>query len=45
VTAEPTYVWSRQRDDGRVGIELALFSEYEELVALVRPAALRATRG
>ncbi len=43
-TAEPTYVWARQQRDGRVGIELALFSEYEELVALLRPAALRAPR-
>jgi hypothetical protein len=45
VTAEPTHVWSRQLPDGRLGIELALFSEYEELVALLRPAALRAMRG
>ena len=37
---EPTYVWSRRQRDGRVGIELALFSEYEELVVLLRPALL-----
>ena len=43
-TAEPTHVWSRQLPDGRIGIELALFAEYEELVALIRPAALRAPR-
>ena len=37
---DPTYAWSVRLPDGRVGIELALFTEYEELVALVRPAAL-----
>ena len=37
---EPTFVWSRRQRDGRVGIELALFSEYEELVVLLRPALL-----
>lgn len=35
----PTYVWSRRTEEG-VGIELALFSEDDELVALVRPAML-----
>ncbi|MCC7538932.1 MAG: hypothetical protein IT379_22090 [Deltaproteobacteria bacterium] len=35
----PTYVWSRRTAEG-VGIELALFSEDDELVALVRPAML-----
>jgi hypothetical protein len=37
---DPTYIWSRRRPDGRVGIELTLFQEYEELVALLRPAVL-----
>ncbi|MEM9191101.1 MAG: hypothetical protein AAGF12_18105 [Myxococcota bacterium] len=38
---DPTYVWSR-RDNDRVGVELALFQEYEELVALLRPLELTA---
>jgi hypothetical protein len=37
---DPTYVWSKRQPDGRIGIECALFSEYEELVAVLRPAAL-----
>lgn len=37
---EPTFVWSRRQRDGGVGIEFALFSEYEELVVLLRPALL-----
>lgn len=37
---EPTYVWSKRLDDERVGIELALFREDDELVAVLRPAAL-----
>jgi hypothetical protein len=37
---DPTYAWSRRLPDGRVGIEAALFSEYEELVMLLRPAVL-----
>ncbi len=37
---EPTYAWSRRLADGRVGIELALFAEYDEIVALFRPAAI-----
>lgn len=37
---EPTYAWSRRLGPGRVGIELALFSEEEELVAVVRPVEL-----
>ncbi len=37
---DPTYAWSRRLPDGRIGIEAALFSEYEELVMLLRPAAL-----
>ncbi len=39
---DPTYVWSRRLPDGRVGVELALFPEYEELVALLRPVVLTA---
>jgi hypothetical protein len=37
---DPTYVWSRWLPDGRIGIECALFTEYEELVVVLRPAAL-----
>lgn len=40
--SEPTYAWSRRLTDGRVGIELALFAEYDEIVALLRPAAISA---
>lgn len=36
---EPTYAWSKRMPDGQVGIQLALFSEYDELVALIRPVA------
>ncbi len=37
---DPTYVWSKRQPDGRIGIECALFSEYEELVLVLRPVAL-----
>lgn len=37
---DPTYVWSKRQPDGRVGIECALFTEYEELVAVLKPAIL-----
>ena len=37
---EPTYAWWRRSADGRVGIECVLFSEYEELVVVLRPAQL-----
>lgn len=37
---DPTYVWSRRVSDRRVGIEAALFCEYEELVIVLRPASL-----
>jgi hypothetical protein len=37
---EPTHVWTRRRGEGEVGIELALFQEDDELIALVRPARL-----
>lgn len=37
---DPTYAWSRRLSDGRVGVEAALFLEYEELVMLLRPAVL-----
>jgi hypothetical protein len=36
---DPTYAWTR-RDLAGVGIEMALFVEYEELVAVLRPARL-----
>ncbi|MDW8361030.1 MAG: hypothetical protein RMK74_01405 [Myxococcales bacterium] len=39
--AEPTLVWSRRLGPDRVGVELVMFSEYEELVALPRPVELR----
>lgn len=37
---EPTYAWSRRISETRVGIELALFQEDDELVAVLRPALL-----
>lgn len=37
---DPTYCWTRRDRDGHVGIEMALFVEYEELVAVLRPARL-----
>jgi hypothetical protein len=36
---EPSFVWSKRLADG-VGVEFALFTEYEELVALIRPLLL-----
>jgi hypothetical protein len=39
-SVQPCLGWSRHLGDGRVGIELALFGEYEELVAVLRPAML-----
>jgi hypothetical protein len=41
---DPTYAWSRRLPDGRVGIEAVLFSEYEELVIVLRPAVLAPVR-
>lgn len=41
---EPTYIWSRRQEDATVGVELALFREYEELVALLRPLSLETIR-
>lgn len=38
---DPTYVWSRRLPDGRVGVEAVFFSEYEELVVVLRPCALK----
>ena len=38
---DPTYAWSRRLSDGRIGIEAALFCEYEEHVVVLRPAAIR----
>lgn len=37
---DPTFCWSRRDREGHVGIEMALFVEYEELVAVLRPARL-----
>jgi len=39
-SVDPTYTWSRRAAPGRVGIELALFREYEEWVVLLRPVEL-----
>lgn len=38
---DSTYVWSRRTAPGEVGIELALFSEEDDLIALLRPLKLR----
>lgn len=40
---DPTFVWSRQGADGSVSVELALFVEEEELIALLRPLRLVAS--
>jgi hypothetical protein len=40
VGVEPTYAWSRRLGPGRVGIELALFVEEEEMVVVLRPVEL-----
>ncbi len=37
---DPTYIWSRHLGPGRIGVELAVFQEYEELVAMLRPLTL-----
>jgi len=37
---EPTYAWSRRISTGRVGVELALFVEEEEIVVVLRPVEL-----
>jgi len=37
---DPTHVWTKRLGTGRVGVELALFAEYEELVALLRPVEI-----
>jgi hypothetical protein len=37
---DPTYAWTQRDAQGHVGIEMALFVEYEELVAVLRPARL-----
>lgn len=39
-SVQPCLGWTRHLDGGRVGVELALFGEYEELVAVLRPALL-----
>jgi hypothetical protein len=40
--ADPTCIWSKHVARGRAGVELALFQEYEELVAVLRPVLLEA---
>lgn len=35
--AEPSLAWTRRLGNGDVGVELALFQEYEEMVVLLRP--------
>jgi len=42
---DPTYAWSRRLSDGRIGVEAALFCEYEEHVVVLRPAAIRIALG
>lgn len=37
---DPTYAWSKRLGDGRVGVEAALFGEYEELVMVLRPCVM-----
>ena len=37
---DPTFAWSKKHSDGKIGIEAALFCEYEELVVVLRPALL-----
>lgn len=37
---EPTYIWARRLDGNRIGIELALFREDDELVVVLRPAVI-----
>ena len=37
---DPTFAWSKKQADGKVGIEAALFCEYEEMVVVLRPALL-----
>jgi len=38
---DPTYVWSRRIDESSVSVELALFSEDDEIVTLLRPLLVR----
>lgn len=38
---DPTFAWTRRLQDGRIGVEAALFCEYEEMVLVLRPVALR----
>jgi hypothetical protein len=38
---DPTFAWTKRLADGRIGVEAALFCEYEELVVVLRPVALR----
>jgi hypothetical protein len=45
-SVEPSFVWSKRlsSEGDAVGVEFALFTEYEELVALLRPLLLVNTR-
>lgn len=38
---EPTHAFTRRLSNGEIGVELVLFREDEELVAVLRPASLR----
>ncbi len=37
---DPSYVWSRRGAEGEVTIEMALFQEHDELVAVLRPVTI-----
>ena len=39
---DPTYAWTKRQKDGRIGIEAALFVEYEEWTVVLRPAVIAA---
>ncbi|MCS6856244.1 MAG: hypothetical protein N2515_02525 [Deltaproteobacteria bacterium] len=38
---DPTFAWTKRLKDGSIGIEAALFCEYEEMALLLRPAILQ----
>ncbi|MCA9583263.1 MAG: hypothetical protein KC416_15795, partial [Myxococcales bacterium] len=39
---DPTYAWTKHLGPGRIGIEMALFHEYEELIVVFRPLEMTA---
>jgi hypothetical protein len=41
-SVDPTFVWARRTGPRTFGVELALFTEYEELVMLLRPVSIHA---